>query len=583
MKNRSYILIAFFALAAMSCRKNLNLVPLNNITVSDFFTSENAIKEFVDGLYSSMVPGQTTPFFDACTDINIINPGRIDIQYGEFALGNYSSATGDVGLYWNYAPIRDAYIFFGQIGKVPMSDSSRRLYTGSVDYLLAYRYFVMFRAYGSVPVVRSVLKLQNADVPSSPADSVFGEALRWVDSAIVNLPGLGPQQRERGRLTRLCAMTLKTDMLLFAASRYAESVKGATYKAAADAAKAALDEADTRGYGLASKFLDPFTASSQAGADAQKAIILENVRLPDIATDAYGLSSYNFRPRYDGQGVDMFLGTQEAIDKYGCTDGMAVNLSPLYDPVHPFKNRDPRLGYTFLFPGSVVNRLDGSASWISNTLDSSADNPDYMLESANLRDRPSSGYINIKYWDRENDAPTAGYGSYVVYRYAGLLLMFAEAENEASGPDAAVYQALSAIRARVGMPAVTAAAYPTQASLRAFIRNERAVELAGEGKRYWDIIRWGIADSVLNKKYYSMHISIFNPDGSLAGYEPAIEVRTSLTDPSQEKLFPIPNGAGGGNFIIQYSFQSPRGYIWPIPQSALDASDGVLKQNPVWQ
>jgi hypothetical protein len=279
----------------------------------------------------------------------------------------------------------------------------------------------------------------------------------------------------------------------------------------------------------------------------------------------------------------MFLGTQEMIDKYGCTDGLPINRSPLYDPVHPFKNRDPRLAYTFLYPGSVVNRADGSPSWISNTLDSSNDNPDYMLESANLRDRPSSGYINIKYWDRENDVPTAGYGSYVVYRYAGLLLMFAEAENEAVGPDAQVYDALSAIRERVGMPAVTAAALPDQASVRAFIRNERAVELVGEGKRYPDIIRWGIADSVLNKKYYSMHISIFNPDGSIAGLEPSIAVRTSLTDPSQEKLFPVPNGANGGNFIIQYSFQGPRNYIWPIPQNAINASDGVLKQNPLWQ
>ncbi|MGH2645311.1 MAG: RagB/SusD family nutrient uptake outer membrane protein, partial [Chitinophagaceae bacterium] len=110
-----------------------------------------------------------------------------------------------------------------------------------------------------------------------------------------------------------------------------------------------------------------------------------------------------------------------------------------------------------------------------------------------------------------------------------------------------------------------------------------AVELAGEGKRYWDIIRWGIADSVLNKGYYSMHISMFNPDGSLAGYEPSIWVRTSLTDSTQESLFPIPNGVNGGNFIIQYSFQSPRNYIWPIPQFAIDASKGVLKQNPLWQ
>jgi hypothetical protein len=87
----------------------------------------------------------------------------------------------------------------------------------------------------------------------------------------------------------------------------------------------------------------------------------------------------------------------------------------------------------------------------------------------------------------------------------------------------------------------------------------------------------------MNKKYYSMHISKFNPDGSFAGYQDNIKVATSLSDPTQQSLFPIPNGINGGNFIIQYSFQSPRDYVWPIPQSDIDQSTtGALKQNPLW-
>jgi hypothetical protein len=556
---------------------------LNNITVPTFFKAESDIKQFVDGFYSSMVPNQTTPYFDACSDINIINPGRTDITFGAFALGNFSSTTGDVGYYWDYASIRNAYIFFQHIGDVTMTDASRQLYTGSVDYLLAYRYFMMFRAYESVPIVRAVLGLNNADVPSSPKDSVFQEALKWADSAVINLPALGPAQRERGRLTKLAALSLKADLLLYTSTRYKEAVPGATYQAAADAAQAAITEANADGYAPAANYLDPFVASTQAGGDAQKEIILENVQLKDIAADAYGLSSYLFRPRYDGQGVDMFLASQELVDKYECTDGKPINLSPLYDPANPFKNRDPRLGYTILYPGNIVNRVDGSPSWISNSLDPSAGNADYLLETTNLRDRNSPGYINVKYWDRENDAQTAGYGSYVVYRYPELLLMYAESQNEATGPNAAVYQALTAVRQQVGMPAVTAVTNPTKASVQALVRNERAVALAGEGKRYWDIKRWGIADSVMNKKYYSMHISKFNPDGSFAGYQDNIQVATSLSDPTQQSLFPIPNAANGGNFIIQYSFQSPRDYVWPIPQSVIDQSTtGALKQNPLW-
>jgi hypothetical protein len=583
MKKLSYIIILFITICTISCKKNLNLIPLNNVTVSNFFKTEDDIKGFVNGLYQYMVPGQSTPYLDVPTDLFVVNPGRTDEAYAEFALGSYDATTGDVGLYWNYASIRNAYTFFQHINDVPMSNSSRMLYTGSVDYLLAYQYFTMFRAYESVPIVRSVLTLTDADIPSSSRDSVFAEALKWADSAVVNLPDLGPMQRERGKLTKLCALTLKTDMLLYASTRYQEIVPGATYKDAATAAEAAVKNAKAQGYGLATNYLDLFIASRQAGTDAQKEIILEHVRLPNIATEAYGISSYAFRPSFDGQGVNMFVPTQEFVNKFECTDGKPINKSTLYDPTHPFKDRDPRLTYTILYPGNVVNRVDGSSSWVSNTLDPSSSNPDYMLESSNSRNRPSTGYIDIKYWDRENSAQTAGYGSYITYRYAGLLLMFAEAENEAVGPDADVYNALTEVRQRVGMPAVTPSTNPTQASVRDLIRNERAVELAGEGKRYWDIRRWGTADSVLNKKYFSMHISKFNNDGSFSGYEPSIWVRTSLTDPTQQALFPIPNGTDGGSLITQYSFQSPRNYVWPIPQSAIDQSDGILKQNVLWK
>jgi hypothetical protein len=583
MKKLTYVVMAITVLSTVSCHKNLDLVPLNNITVPTFFKTESDIKQFVDGFYANMVPNQTTPYFDACSDINVINPGRTDITFGDLALGNFSSTSGDVAYYWDYSPIRNAYIFFQHIDEVTMTDASRQLYKGSVDYLLAYRYFMMFRAYESVPIVREVLGLTNADVASSPKDSVFLEALKWADSAVVNLPSLSPAQRERGRLTKPAALALKADLLLYTSTRYQGAVTGATYQAAADAAQAALTEANANGYGLATKFLDPFIASTQAGADAQKEIILENVQLKDIAADPYGLSSYLFRPRYDGQGVDMFLASQELVDKYECTDGKPINLSPLYNPVSPFAERDPRLTYTILYPGNVVYRVDGSPAWISNSLDPSAGNADYMLETNNLRDRNSSGYINVKYWDRENDAQTAGYGSYVVYRYAELLLMYAEAQNEATGPNAAVYQALTQLRQRVGRPAVTASTNPTQASVQALVRNERAVELAGEGKRYWDLRRWSIADSVMNRKYLSMHISTFNPDGSFAGYQGNILVGTSPADPTQQSLFPVPAGTNGGTFIIQYSFQSPRDYVWPIPQSAIDQStSGALKQNPLW-
>jgi hypothetical protein len=86
-------------------------------------------------------------------------------------------------------------------------------------------------------------------------------------------------------------------------------------------------------------------------------------------------------------------------------------------------------------------------------------------------------------------------------RYAEVLLTYAEAQNEASGPDASVYAAIDSVRSRVGMPNVDPTVYNSQASLRSLIQNERRIELAQEGLRYFDIRRWGIAASVMKTTY----------------------------------------------------------------------------------
>src|SRR5690606_18091672 len=94
----------------------------------------------------------------------------------------------------------------------------------------------------------------------------------------------------------------------------------------------------------------------------------------------------------------------------------------------------------------------------------------------------------------------------IIMRYADVLLMYAEAENEASGPNISIYEALNKIRDRVGMPHI-----PVNLSIdqmRKVIRHERRIELAGEGLYYLDIRRWKIAPDVLNGPVY-------NSDGNI--------------------------------------------------------------------
>lgn len=123
-----------------------------------------------------------------------------------------------------------------------------------------------------------------------------------------------------------------------------------------------------------------------------------------------------------------------------------------------------------------------------------------------------------------------------------------------------VFRTADLIRDRAGMPPVDRAKYSDQASLRNFIRNERRVELAGEGHRYDDIIRWRIAEDVLNIDLKSMDLSSWE-DGPLdENNEPILKQR-----PVQSRIF-----------------DPARHYVWPIPQTAIDQSK-VLEQHAEWK
>jgi starch-binding outer membrane protein, SusD/RagB family len=589
MKNSYYIFLLAILIFNISCKDYLDRTDLSHLTVDNFFKSEADISQFVDGMYNYMMPNPTWDNLDLdfTTDLNALNPSRGDWSGTDISLGSFTSSSASIARYWDYNPIRNAYIFFDKVKEVQMSEASLNLYTGSVEYLLAFRYSIMFKAYESVPLVKEVLSVDKSDIPSSTKEEVFAEALKQVNSSISHLPSLGPQARERGRLTKLCALTLKADMILYAASRFNGAIAGASWQDAANAAQAALAEADNAGYGLTTNFINLFTGLYQPNADIQKEIILEYVRLPKIATNI--LTNWVWSPRKFGFGVAGFCGTQELVDSYECMDGKPINISPLYDPTHPFKNRDQRLSNTILFPGNIAKTIDSSQDWLFNSLnptDGNEENKDYMLTSYNPRDASLSGYINIKYWDKDLATQTwqTGYTSFIVYRYAELLLMYAEAKNEATGPDASVYSAISKVRQRSNMPPVTATTHPAKSDVQKLVRNERIVELVGEGKRYWDVRRWGIGDKVQNKEFKSLHISKFNSDGTFNSYVDKIWVRTNLTNPSEEAQFVIPDGAAGGRLMTTGVFNSPKYYVWPIPLDAIQKSNsGALKQNPLWQ
>jgi hypothetical protein len=204
---------------------------------------------------------------------------------------------------------------------------------------------------------------------------------------------------------------------------------------------------------------------------------------------------------------------QNMVDAYECTDGQPYGTSPLTDTKNQFKNRDPRLVKT-VYADSVYF------------------GPGKVHHPSNLR---PTGYGIIKFLEPNNipyGFSTLSQQDAVILRLGEVMLMYAEAQNEIAGPDATVYKAMADLRARVNMPAYPAGY--TKDQMRERIRHERRVELAFEGLRHYDLLRWHIAGPVLNA------------------------VKTSL---------------------INYHFED-KFYHWPLPQTEIDKSGGVLIQNP---
>ena len=223
----------------------------------------------------------------------------------------------------------------------------------------------------------------------------------------------------------------------------------------------------------------------------------ENVEVilnQEFIEDSFNYTAVYFLPDNVGGGWASVTPTKELVDAYWKSDGTAFtppsnadrkanyndgNYKPAY--LDEFKNRDTRLYASILFPGAIWNAVMGNSTfvWQDNGKPSNTSRIGYNYRK--MVDPTES------LWRKKNDYP--------VIRYAEILLMYAEAQNEVAGADASVYSALNKIRDRVGMPEVTPSL--SKDAMREIIRNERRIELAAEGFRWDDVRRWGISSQVM--------------------------------------------------------------------------------------
>jgi hypothetical protein len=342
---------------------------------------------------------------------------------------------------------------------------------GQALFLRALFYENLVFFYGGVPLILKEPNLEKQGaLPRTSIDKVVERILEDLDNAAQKLP-YSYDSGNLGRATKGAALALKARVLLYYASPLFNSKNDINrWEKAAKAAKKVIDIAPKAGYGLYPNYRDLFLENHEHNKE-----VIFNVEYS--------------APRYPSQ-VDIILVLQQntapllgLVKSYDMKDGKTIDESPLYNPNKPYENRDPRLKQTIVVPGSM---------FMGKTANTDVNNITGFLFKKGTDYKDSVSYSNAPI--RQSGLNT------IILRYAEVLLSYAEAENEANGPDNSVYEVLNKIRDRVNMPHITSGL--SKERMRKVIRHERRIELAGEGLYYMDIRRWKIADEVMNGPVY---------------------------------------------------------------------------------
>ncbi len=353
---------------------------------------------------------------------------------------------------------------------------------------------------GEVPLVEQPLTVDELKVGRAQPGETVNFILNDLEYAIANLP-TSYDASDLGRNTKGGAMGLKARLLLYE-GRWAE---------AADAAQAVMN------LGIYDLFQ---TASGDGYRQQFKTQNKHNIEVildrQNAAVTAHG----NQLPRLSTIAGNGFIApSQSLMDSYETYDPVADKIVPI-NPSNEFANRDPRMGYTTVFPGAV---------FLGQTLDVGGS----PLQTSLTR------YGTIKFLVDEfnGNNGTVDYAvNHILMRYSEILLTYAEARIEANQIDQSVLDAINKVRARAyGKTLNDTGHYPEitatdQATLRTVVRNERHVELALEGLRWFDIKRWRIGDQVLGKPMLGAKVNGSNITVTDGG----------VFDPGRDYLRPIP-------------------------------------------
>lgn len=606
MKIKNYIYAFSFLLFTTGCNDSfLDRMPIDQLSTTGSLATANELRLYMNQFYEKLpnhpnfTGGEGIAYDDSRSDNMIFTTVNARLN-GQLTLSNAQALN-------EYKDIRGINFFLTKADAAKGNQSEIDQYVGEAYFFRAWFYFELVKKYGDVSWVNSLLSIDDESTILERDSRVV-----IVDSILQDLYKAAVLL---GTKTSNSAMRIHKDVAHAMASRVAlfegtwqkyhqakntgfatpsitESKINSYFTQAKEAAKTVMNANRWQIATTGSPLVDYRDLFNNADLSANKEVLLWRKYNP-AENIGHGTSKY-----LSTGGGDIGV-TLSLVDDYLTRDGRPfvgaerANYQATYGQELLPTIRDPRLAQTVGVPGEPI-RPGGVVA-------------PFPPINQNGMNRNTTGYPMYKYIEYDNAAATLDDGMSaapaIYFRYAEVLLNFAEAVAELGEDPQQIVQALNPLRQRVGMPDINFDREYNSEADYAFhnlgkviqaVRRERRVEMVAEGTRLHDILRWAAADQLIvgKRPLGALFVgSNLNAQNSATGYynsallyfdtAPAgLSVNFYLTGtPGTERRYidpykqVLPNGFG---------FKLNRDYLLPIQQRMMELTNGKWKQNPNW-
>ncbi|GAB4043364.1 RagB/SusD family nutrient uptake outer membrane protein [Spirosoma litoris] len=438
-------------LVAGGCQSNLEEVPISFLSESNSFNNAADATTAINAVYDRSKIIYQMPMIvlgDLSGDDILVRPDG-DPAANEVDQFKYTASTNyfDSFYTYSYITIDRANRVIENVPRIMMDTKLRDQIVGEAKFLRALHYFNLVRAFGDVPlVVKTTTDVVNVKIPRDPAEKVYQQIILDLQDAEKVLPTSYTAAGEIGRATVGAAKSILAKVYL-------------TRKDWSNAATKAKEVIDSKTYSLVADYRDIFTPEKENGPEHIFSIQFSCIQ------PKYGSAMAENFAIYFSYPINLTGGSFQVTDSYA----------------NSFVAGDYRKQVAVITQKTIAN----GTVVLSRT-----------------------GPHLDKYWDPNACGAGQARNNFLVIRYADVLLMYAEALNELSGPGTDAYNAINQVRARARKGDNTTGPQDltglSQAQFRDAVLQERSWELAGEGHRRWDLLRTGKLLEAAQKQGYTV-------------------------------------------------------------------------------